>query len=307
MNPPLSKPDPSVTERINRASVDIDRKSTTEILEIINAEDKKVADAVEREIPRIAEAADAIFEALAGGGRLFYVGAGTSGRLGILDASECPPTFGTDPALVQGVIAGGDAAVFRAQEGAEDDPEQAERDLLDRGLTDKDAVVGLSASGRTPYPIGALQAANRIGAASIAISCNPGSELSQAADIAIEPIVGPEVVTGSTRMKAGTAEKLILNMLSTTVMVKLGRVSSNLMVDLRTGSAKLVKRARRIIGLTTGASETEAAEALDAAGGSVKTAIVMVTLSVDLPEAQRLLDAANGRLTDALETAKRSV
>ncbi len=306
MNPPASKPDPSVTERINRASVDIDRKSTTEILEIINAEDKKVADAVEREIPRIAEAADAIFEALAGGGRLFYVGAGTSGRLGILDASECPPTFGTDPALVQGVIAGGDAAVFRAQEGAEDDPEQAERDLLDRGLTDKDAVVGLSASGRTPYPIGALRAASRIGAVAIAISCNPGSELSQAADIAIEPIVGPEVVTGSTRMKAGTSEKLILNMLSTTVMVKLGRVSSNLMVDLRTGSAKLVKRARRIIGLTTGASETEAAEALDAADGSVKTAIVMLTLSVDLPEAQRLLDAANGRLTDALEAARES-
>jgi len=209
MNRQPAKPSSSsVTEQINLASIDLDRKSTTEILHIINAEDKKVAAAVEQEIPRIAEAAEAVSAALAAGGRLFYVGAGTSGRLGIIDAAECPPTFGTDPELVQGVIAGGERAVFRAQEGAEDDPAQAGRDLLARGLTEKDAVVGLSASGHTPYVHGALQAARRIGAAAIAISCNRGSPLSEHADISIEPIVGPEVITGSTRMKAATAEKL---------------------------------------------------------------------------------------------------
>ena len=305
MNPRPGQPSESaVTEQINLASIDLDRKSTLEILRIINAEDQTVAQAVEREIPRIAAAADAIFERLAAGGRLFYVGAGTSGRLGILDAAECPPTFGTDPELVQGVIAGGEKAIFRAQEGAEDDPEQGGRDLLARGLSAKDAVVGLSASGRTPYVVGALQAARGIGAATVAISCNPGSPLSECADIRIEPIVGPEVVTGSTRMKAGTAEKLILNMLSTTVMVKLGRVSSNLMVNLRMGSAKLVRRARGIITLTTGISDEDAGRALEAANGHVKAAIVMTALHVDLEQANRLLDAASGRLTDALEAGR---
>ena len=307
MNRRSAEPSPSyVTEQINLASTDLDRRSTADILRIINDEDKTVPAAVEREIPRIATAADAIHAALAAGGRLFYVGAGTSGRLGIIDAAECPPTFGTDPELVQGIISGGEPAVFRAREGAEDDPEQAGRDLLARALSPRDVVVGLSASGRTPYVLGALEAAKRVGAVTIAVSCNPGSPLSQRADISIEPVVGPEVVTGSTRMKAATAEKLVLNMLSTTVMVKLGRVSSNLMVDLRTGSAKLVRRAKRIISLTTGVSDSDAAKALEAAGGHVKAAIVMTGLGVDLPEAQRLLDAANGRLTDALEAAKRS-
>lgn len=307
MNRRSAEPSPSyVTEQINLASTDLDRRSTAGILRIINDEDKTVPAAVEREIPRIATAADAIHSALAAGGRLFYVGAGTSGRLGIIDAAECPPTFGTDPELVQGIISGGQPAVFRAQEGAEDDPEQAGRDLLARALSPRDVVVGLSASGRTPYVLGALEAAKRVGAVTIAVSCNPGSPLSQRADISIEPVVGPEVVTGSTRMKAATAEKLVLNMLSTTVMVKLGRVSSNMMVDLRTGSAKLVRRARRIISLTTGVSDSDAAKALEAAGGHVKAAIVMTGLGVDLPEAHRLLDAANGRLTDALEAAKRS-
>ncbi len=307
MNRRSAEPSPSyVTEQINLASTDLDRRSTADILRIINDEDKTVPAAVEREISRIATAADAIHSALAAGGRLFYVGAGTSGRLGIIDAAECPPTFGTDPELVQGIISGGEPAVFRAQESAEDDPEQAGRDLLARALSPRDVVVGLSASGRTPYVLGALEAAKRVGAVTIAVSCNPGSPLSQRADISIEPVVGPEVVTGSTRMKAATAEKLVLNMLSTTVMVKLGRVSSNLMVDLRAGSAKLVRRARRIISLTTGVSDSDAAKALEAAGGHVKAAIVMTGLGVDLPEAQRLLDAANGRLTDALEAAKQS-
>jgi len=260
------------TEQPNPASEGLDVLSVQEMLRVINEEDKLVPLAVEREIPRIAQVIDLVVDRLRQGGRLFYVGAGTSGRLGVVDASECPPTFGTDPELVQGLIAGGPAAVFQSQEGAEDHPEEAVRELQSRGLSAQDAIVALSASGRTPFCIGALQYARSVGAAAIALVCNENAEMSRFAEVTLCPVVGPEVVTGSTRMKAGTAEKLVLNMISTVTMVRLGRVKGNLMVDMQLRCGKLWERATRLVQRLTGVSADEARAALEQHEGSVRLA-----------------------------------
>lgn len=293
------------TEERNERTVEIDCLPTIEVLRLINDEDKKVAFAVEAELPSIARAVDGIADRLAKGGRLFYVGAGTSGRLGFVDASECPPTFGVDPSLVQAIIAGGEKAISHSSEGAEDDAGQGERDIIGRGVNAHDAVVGIAASGRTPYVIGALEAARRLGALTISLTCNRESEMAKIADIAIAPVVGPEVILGSTRMKAGTAQKMVLNMISTTVMIKLGKVYSNLMVDMRPSNAKLVDRARRLIMIATGASYAESARILEDAGLNVKRAIVMLKAGVNAEEAGKLLDAAGGNVREALIMRRR--
>jgi N-acetylmuramic acid 6-phosphate etherase len=264
-----------LTEQRNPASRDIDAKTTLEILKIINAEDHKVAPAVAAEIPQIAKAVDGIVAAIERGGRLFYIGAGTSGRLGVLDAAECPPTFNVSPELVQGIIAGGEAALARATEASEDDPELGKRDLLARRFTAGDVLVGIAASGRTPYVLGAVEQARAMGALTVGISCTPDSQLSRAAAIAITPLPGPEVIAGSTRMLAGTATKLVLNMLSTATMIRLGYVYGNLMVNVQPKNAKLEDRARRIISEAAGVSYERAAELLTQARGSVRTAILM--------------------------------
>jgi len=285
-----------LTEQRNPASEGIDALPTEEVLRLINAEDLKVAGSVTPEIPRIAEAVEAIVAAIRGGGRLFYIGAGTSGRLGVLDAAECPPTFSISPDLVQAVIAGGETALWQSTEASEDDAEAGARDLLTRGFTANDVLVGIAASGRTPYVLGAVAAARRLGAVTAGISCTPDSELSRAVDIAIAPLPGPEIIAGSTRMKAGTATKLVLNMISTAVMIRLGHVFGNLMVNVRPANAKLIDRARRVIAAASGVDEPRAAALLEAAGGSVKAAIVMARLGVDREEAERRLEAAGGRI-----------
>ena len=262
-----------LTEQSNPASARIDTLSTEEILRVINAEDRKVAEAVERVIPAIALAVDSIAAAFQRGGRLFYIGAGTSGRLGVLDASECPPTFGVAPDLVQGIIAGGEAALSRATETTEDDPAIGARDLAAHGFTSKDVLTGIAASGRTPYVLGAIAEAKRLGATTIGVSCTPDSELSRAVDIPITPLVGPEVITGSTRMKAGTAQKLVLNMLTTGAFVRMGYVYGNLMVNVQPKNSKLRDRARRIVAEAAGVSYERAGELLGEAGDSVPAAI----------------------------------
>jgi N-acetylmuramic acid 6-phosphate etherase len=245
------------------------------MLRIINAEDRKVADAVAGEIPAIARAVDAIVASFRQGGRLFYIGAGTSGRLGVLDASECPPTFGVPAGMVQGIIAGGEPALSRATEASEDDPASGARDLAARGFTARDALVGIAASGRTPYVLGAIAEAKRLGAVTVGISCTPDSELARAVAIPIAPLVGPEVIAGSTRLKAGTAQKLVLNMLSTGAFIRMGYVYGNLMVNVQPTNAKLADRARRIVAQAAGVSGERAGEWLDAAGGNVRAAILM--------------------------------
>jgi N-acetylmuramic acid 6-phosphate etherase len=290
-----------LTEQVNPASRDIDTKSAAEILETIIREDRGVAGAVEAEIPRIAEAVDKIVSRLRKGGRLFYIGAGTSGRLGVLDAAECPPTFHVPQELVQGIIAGGERALARAAEATEDDPEVGKRDLLARGFTGADALVGIAASGRTPYVLGSVAVARELGALTIGISCTPDSELSRQVEIPITPLVGPEVIAGSTRMKAGTATKLVLNMISTAVMIQLGYVYGNLMVNVEPKNGKLEDRARRIIAEAAGVSYEAAAELLRSARGSVKTAIVMSRLSLSYDDAVARLGAADGRISRALE------
>jgi N-acetylmuramic acid 6-phosphate etherase len=262
-----------LTEQTNPASAHIDALSTVEMLRVINAEDRNVADAVGREIAAIARAVDAIAEAFGRGGRLFYIGAGTSGRLGVLDASECPPTFGVSPEMVQGIIAGGESALSRATETTEDDPAIGARDLSARGFTASDILAGIAASGRTPYVLGAMAEAKRLGGATIGISCTPDSELARAADIAITPLVGPEVIAGSTRMKAGTAQKLVLNMLTTGAFIRMGYVRGNLMVNVQPKNSKLLDRARRIIAQAAGVSYERAGELLGEAGGNVPAAI----------------------------------
>src|SRR5580698_7563891 len=262
-----------LTEQANPASDHIDALSTVEMLRVINAEDRKVAEAVELEIAAIARAVDTIAAALSRGGRLFYIGAGTSGRLGVLDASECPPTFGVAPEMVQGIIAGGEAALSRATETTEDDPAIGARDLEARGFTAADILAGLAASGRTPYVLGAIAEAKRLGATTIGIGCTPDSELARAVNIAITPLVGPEVIAGSTRMKAGTAQKMVLNMLTTGAFIRMGYVYGNLMVNLQPKNAKLRDRARRIVAQAAGVSYERAAELLAEAGNSVPTAI----------------------------------
>ncbi|MGI9073905.1 MAG: N-acetylmuramic acid 6-phosphate etherase [Bryobacteraceae bacterium] len=288
-----------ITEAANAASATIDSLSTREIVEVISAADREVASAVARELPAIAKAVDAIAERLEKGSRLFYIGAGTSGRLGVLDASECPPTFNTPPELVEGLIAGGDRALRHSIEKAEDDPGQGEHDLREKKLGSGDAVVGIAASGRTPYVLGGLAFARSVGALTIALSCTSDSEVARAADIAITPITGPEIIAGSTRMRAGTATKLVLNMLSTGVMIRLGYVYGNLMVNVQPTNEKLTDRARRIVSGITGLSYDEASRLLKEAG-AVRTAIVMQKRKLSRSEAERELAAAKGRLRIAL-------
>jgi N-acetylmuramic acid 6-phosphate etherase len=289
-----------LTEQSNPASASIDTLPTEEVLRIINAEDRRVAAAVELEIPAIARAVDAITAAFERGGRLFYIGAGTSGRLGVLDASECPPTFSVPAGMVQGIIAGGEAALSRATETTEDDPAIGVRDLAARGFTSRDVLVGIAASGRTPYVLGAVGEARRLGAVTVGISCTPDSELARAVDIAITPLVGPEVVAGSTRMKAGTAQKLVLNMLTTGAFIRLGYVYGNLMVNVEPKNTKLVDRARRVIAEAAGVPYERAAELLDRAGNNVRAAILMAKTGVDRAAAERRLAAAGGRISKAL-------
>jgi N-acetylmuramic acid 6-phosphate etherase len=291
-----------LTETRNPASAGIDALPTLDMLRVINASDREVALSVEREIPNIARAVDGIAERLESGGRLFYLGAGTSGRLGVLDASECPPTFNTPPDLVQGIIAGGDRALRHSIERAEDDGELGRKDLIDRGFGAGDALVGIAASGRTPYVLGALAHARALGALTIGLSCTPDSEVGRAAEIAITPLSGPEIVTGSTRMRAGTATKLVLNMLSTGVMIRMGYVYGNLMVNMRATNEKLTDRARRIVAAIAGVPYDEAARLLNAAG-SVGVAILMHKLNLSRGEAETKLAAAKGRLRAALETS----
>jgi N-acetylmuramic acid 6-phosphate etherase len=262
-----------LTEQPNPASAAIDTVSTEAALRIINREDAKVAEAVERVIPAIARAVDAIADAMARGGRLFYIGAGTSGRLGVLDAAEIPPTFGAPPELITGIIAGGEAALSRATETSEDDPATGARDLTKSGFTARDVLVGLAASGRTPYVLGAIAEARRLSALTVGVSCTSDSELAGAAAIAITPLVGPEVIAGSTRLKSGTAQKLVLNMLSTAVCIRLGYVYGNLMVNVQPKNAKLLERAKRIIAEVTGISYEEAGRKLLEANGDVRAAI----------------------------------
>ncbi|MGL5933129.1 MAG: N-acetylmuramic acid 6-phosphate etherase [Cetobacterium sp.] len=288
------------TESRNQNTLDIDRVSTIEMVKKINDEDKKVAEAVEKELPQIAEAIDGIVERLKKGGRLIYIGAGTSGRLGILDASECPPTYGVSEELVQGVIAGGQEAIFRAQEGAEDSKELAINDLKEKNITKLDVIVGLAASGRTPYVIGGLEYANEIGALTISVTCNANSAVANTAQIAISPVVGPEVVTGSTRLKSGTAQKLVLNMLSTSSMIKLGKVYGNLMVDVQSTNEKLVERAKKIVSEATGVDTDIAAEYLNETKSNVKLAIFMILSKLSLDEAKNKLEKHDGYIAKAL-------
>ncbi len=293
-----------LTEKSNPYTLNIDKVSTLEMCMLINEEDKRVPIAVRNVLPQIAQAIDEIVVRLQQGGRLFYIGAGTSGRLGILDAVECPPTYSTDPELVQGLIAGGYKAIFKAQEGAEDSLTLAQDDLAAKDLTAKDCVVGIAASGRTPYVIGGLKYANEIGALTVAISCSPDSAISHEANIAITALTGPEAVTGSTRMKAGTAQKLILNMISTCTMIKLGKVYGNLMVDVKSSNRKLVERARRILMQTTNCTYEQAIYILDHSEGKVKPAIIMILLNVDYKTAQELLKTNKGFIADILQKNK---
>jgi N-acetylmuramic acid 6-phosphate etherase len=291
------------TEQVNEHTRGIDRLDTLDIIRRIHEEDRKVTDAVEAILPNIAAAADLIIAAFRQGGRLFYVGAGTSGRLGILDASECPPTFGTEPSMVQGIIAGGDRAIRDAVEGAEDNAELGAADIDERGVTARDVVVGIAASGRTPYVLGAMRRARELGAVVIGLCNNLDSPMRSHAQLMLEAVVGPEVVLGSTRMKSGTAQKLILNMLTTTSMIRIGKVYDNLMVDLMPSNEKLVYRSKRIIRLATGAGDDDVNAAFEASRGHVKTAIVMLLAGVDAARAGELLAAADGFVRQAVELA----
>ncbi len=292
-----------VSEERNPRSADIDLLPTTEILRVINREDRRVPDAVEKTIPDIARAVDRIVEAFRKGGRLIYIGAGTSGRLGVLDAAECPPTFSVPPDRVVGLIAGGADALVSAIEGAEDDAEEGVAALKGIAVTPKDVVVGVAVSGRTPYVVGALTYAKAIGAATVALSCNQESSIAQIADIAISPIVGPEVLTGSTRLKSGTAQKLVLNMLSTASMIRLAKCYQNLMVDLRPTNLKLTARAVRIVMQATGSAEEQAEEALRRSDHDVKLAILMTITGMSLEQAKTALSDAGGFLRKAISLA----
>ncbi|MFJ6746689.1 N-acetylmuramic acid 6-phosphate etherase [Streptomyces sp. NPDC091266] len=296
--------DTLTTEAFRPELADIDRRSTLEIARTMNDEDATVPAAVTAQLPQIAAAIDGTAERMARGGRLIYTGAGTAGRLGVLDASECPPTFNTDPSEVLGLIAGGPSAMVTAVEGAEDSKEFAAEDLAAIGLTARDTVVGISASGRTPYAIGAVEHARAQGALTIGLSCNAGSALAAAAEHGIEVVVGPELLTGSTRLKAGTAQKLVLNMLSTITMIRLGKTYGNLMVDVRASNEKLRARSRRIVALATGAGDEEIEAALAATDGEVKHAILTLLGGVDGPTAARLLDDSRGHLRSALQAVR---
>lgn len=297
------------TEQRNPASMDIDARSIGDALRIINSEDKKIALAVEGEIPYIIKAVEIVVRSFKSGGRLLYAGAGTSGRLGVLDAVECPPTYGVPFEMVQGMIAGGEKAMFRAQEGAEDKEENGARDVDERHVSDNDVVCGIAASLRTPYVVGAVKRAKALGAKTLYVTTNPRSrmyspefaELAQAVDVAICPEVGPEVIMGSTRMKSGTAQKLVLNMITTTAMVRLGKVYENMMIDLQMTNLKLRERAKRVVMTITGVDYEEAAENLEKAEGHVKTAIVMIKARVGKDEAKKRLETADGFVRAAID------
>lgn len=289
------------TEQRNPNTMNIDTLSTLDMVKLINREDHRVADAVGEVTDKIAQAVDVIAEKLAAGGRLIYCGAGTSGRLGILDAVECPPTYSTDPETVQALMAGGYGAIFKAVEGAEDSKELGVQDMQNIHFCQKDVLVGIAASGRTPYVRGCMEYAKQMGAPTISVTCCPGSELDQFADIGIAPAPGPEVVTGSTRMKSGTAQKMVLNMLSTGAMIKLGKVYGNLMVDVKPSNEKLIRRCVTIVCSAAECTEAEATKALEACDYRPKVAIVMVLRGVDADTACAMLQKAEGRIAKVLE------
>jgi N-acetylmuramic acid 6-phosphate etherase len=290
-----------ITETPNPASERLDQLSPLEIVRLMNAEDSKVAPAVGREAEKIARAIQVIADRLAAGGRLVYLGAGTSGRLGVIDAAECPPTFNTPPEMVVGIIAGGLRAMSQAVEGAEDNAPAAEEDLRQIHFSARDVLVGIATSGRTPYVLAGLRYARQLGAYTIGITCNEGAALESECDLVIAPIVGPEVLAGSTRLKAGTATKMVLNMLTTGAMVRLGKTYGNLMVDLRATNSKLMDRARRIVAILTGLTPTQAEQLLQECGGEVKTAVVVHRLGISVEEARKRLAAAGGWLRKVLE------
>jgi len=293
------------TESRNEHSMQIDTANPMDILRIMNEQDQLVALAVKEVLPDVEAAVQFVFESFQKGGRLIYLGAGTSGRLGVLDAVECPPTFSTDPEMVQGLMAGGEGAFLKAVEGAEDDPELGVSDLQSLGLTKNDTVIGIAASGRTPYVIGALRYARSIGAKTVSLSCNKNAAISKEADQSIEVIVGPEVLTGSTRLKSGTAHKMILNMISTSSMILLGKAYDNLMVDVHVSNQKLKERAIGIIRKITGVSYEMASEALEKADLQVKTAIVMIKTNTTKQEAEQLLVEANGYVKTAIQKVEK--
>ena len=293
------------TEQRNPRTMHIDTLSTIDMVRLINEEDHRCAEAVQEVLPEIARSVDLIYDCIHQGGRLFYAGAGTSGRLGVLDAAECPPTYGVSPDLVVGLIAGGPPAFLKAVEGAEDNRELGRQDLEAHQFTSRDALVGIAASGRTPYVIGAMDYARSLGAPVMALVCCRDSELSRHADVTMAPIPGPEVVTGSSRMKSGTCQKLVLNMLSTCVMIRLGKVYGNLMVDVRASNEKLVHRAISIVVTATGCDEAAARQALNTCGFSCKTAIIMILLGLGPEEAQAALDASEGRIAQTIAGFKK--
>ena len=292
-----------ITEQVNQETRNIDECTTEQILNLINTEDSKVPDAVRKEIPSITKAVDIIYESLSNGGRMIYLGAGTSGRLGVLDASECPPTYGTDPEMIQGYIAGGDSALRTAVEGYEDSEEEGRKQVRECRVTNKDVIIGITASGGAPYVCGALKQAREDGAATVGIVNNHDTILKQLCDICIAVVVGPEVIIGSTRMKAGTAQKLVLNMLTTTVMIKLGKVYGNMMVDLKASNNKLNERAVRIIRKVTGTSEETAVKYLNEADKNTKLAIMMILSGKSSEDSKRILDSNQGYLKRALRQA----
>jgi len=294
-----------VTEQENPRTRGIAELPTLEVVRLMNEEDAGVAAAVGAVLADVARAVDGIAARLGAGGRLFYVGTGTSGRLGVLDASECPPTFGVPPDLVQGIIAGGYEALYRAVEASEDDREAGARDAAGRGVTGADAVVGVAASGRTPYTVGAVEHARRLGAFTAAVTCVPGSEITRAAEVAVVPLVGPEVVAGSTRLKAGTAQKMVLNMLSTATMIRLGYVTGNRMTNMLPRNTKLRARSLRIYEAETGAGGEESVRALDAAGGDLRVALVMRRAGVGREEATAALEASRWVVARAVESLAR--
>ena len=296
------------TEGIHPGSEDLDRLSIGQILKFMSDEDAKVVPAVRAVLPQVEEAVEKVLTSFKRGGRLIYIGAGTSGRLGIIDASECPPTFGSDPEMVQGIIAGGRDTVFMSREGIEDRRDEGRADLENLALSAEDTVVGIATSSRTPYVLGALDYAREVGAATVFLICNPGiagDSAEKPADVIIAPLVGPEVIMGSTRLKAGTATKMILNMITTTAFIRMGKVYKGMMVDLKTWSEKLKARSRRVLMLATGLDYDAAGDYLEQAGGSVKTAIVMALCRIDREEAEKLLEISDGFVRSALEKSSK--
>jgi N-acetylmuramic acid 6-phosphate etherase len=294
-----------LTEQENPRTRDLSGLPTEEIVRLMNEEDARVAGAVRLVLPEVARVIDAVVERLRAGGRLFYVGTGTSGRLGVLDASECPPTFGVEPELVQGIIAGGYEALYRAVEASEDDRDAGARDAEARGVSGRDALVGVAASGRTPYTVGAVEYARGAGAFTAALTCVPGSPITSAAEVSIVPVVGPEAVAGSTRLKAGTAQKMVLNMISTAALARLGYVTGNRMTNMRARNSKLHARSLRILAAEAGLDGRAAAESLERAGGDLRVALVMSKTGRGIEDARRALEAANWVVARAVEELSR--